>query len=350
MKQEIKLRKKCRRDLLKKANVVGVGIGFREKGGVRTGEEAIVVYVTRKMPRQELNGAELVPRSLQGRQVDVIEIGEVRLLEKAEEPEPDQISMDAGRLARHRPAPGGVSIGHYKITAGTLGAVVRDRETGARLVLSNNHVLANASSGRDGRAAPGDPVLQPGAYDGGKITRDVIGRLLRFVPLQRTFQQSQCAAALFWERLANSLLTVAAPRYRITLQRAADTGNLVDAALAKPERESDLLDQILGLGSVTGTASARLGQAIAFSGRTSGVVRGKIIARDVGLNITMGPGEVVYFEDQLITTAVSQPGDSGSLLVDEQNRAVGLLFAGSERVSVCNRIDHVLRLLGVAFA
>src|SRR2546428_7451149 len=53
-----------------------------------------------------------------------------------------------------RPAPGGVSVGHVRITAGTLGGVVR--VGGRRGVLSNNHVLANF-----GAARIGGPILQP---------------------------------------------------------------------------------------------------------------------------------------------------------------------------------------------
>jgi hypothetical protein len=77
------------------------------------------------------------------------------------------------------------------------------------------------------------------------------------------------------------------------------------------------------------------------------VVRGTVIARDVSLFITMEPGKELYFIDQLVTSALSRPGDSGSLLLDQENRAVGLLFAGSETVSICNRLQNVSQLLGV---
>src|SRR3546814_9497069 len=59
--------------------------------------------------------------------------------------------------ARERLARSGISIGHAATTAGTLGGLVRNRETGAVAILSNNHVLANSNQG-----AMGDAVLQPG--------------------------------------------------------------------------------------------------------------------------------------------------------------------------------------------
>ena len=345
MKKDIRLSKKCRQNLMKKPNVVGVGRGFRQKGGQATEDQSIVVLVSKKIPRDDLSANAIVPQSLKGQLVDVIEIGEIRLLDEDEETE-----LSVGeRRKRHRPAIGGVSIGHYRITAGTLGAVVKEKGSGRRLILSNNHVLANSSSGSDGRAAPGDAVLQPGNYDGGVKERDTLAFLELFVPLQRTFQRSQCATAGSWEKAANKVLSLFAPHYRVHLQRANSKGNLVDAAVAAPLHDADISEGILGLGKINGSAEVSVGEKIRFSGRTSGVKTGRVIAEDVSLFINMGPGEQVYFVDQLITTAVSRPGDSGSLLLDEQNRAVGLLFAGSDKVSVCNRIGNVCRMLEIEF-
>ncbi len=350
MKDNIKISKRCRRNLHKKPNVVGVGVGYREKGGRKTGEKAIIVFVTKKMAPHKLDGAGMVPRSLKGQRVDVIEIGEVRLLENDAPPsqeEEESPLSESGRLKRWRPAPGGVSIGHYKVTAGTLGCAVKDPATGEKFILSNNHVLANSTSGEDGRASAGDPVLQPGSYDGGRPDLDTIAPLARFIPLRPTLQPPKCATARYWESLANKILTVMRPAYRLYLQRSNEEGNLVDAALAGPLGETDLAPEIMELGRISGTAEAYPGDEVVFSGRTSGVVRGKVIARDVSLFVTMEPGKELYFVDQLITSAVSRPGDSGSLLLDGKNRAVGLLFAGSQTVSVCNRIQNVCMLLGV---
>src|SRR6266852_2258641 len=79
---------------------------------------------------------------------------------------------------RKRPLLIGLSIGHFRITAGTLGAFVRLRKGGEVRILSNNHVLAD-----EDRAKPGDAILQPGAYDGGRNPRDRVGTLDVFVRL-----------------------------------------------------------------------------------------------------------------------------------------------------------------------
>jgi hypothetical protein len=65
-------------ELLDKANVVGVGIGARERHGRPTGELAIVVSVTRKLPARELDPDDVVPQELDGVPVDIRAVGELR--------------------------------------------------------------------------------------------------------------------------------------------------------------------------------------------------------------------------------------------------------------------------------
>ncbi len=333
--------------MFKKANVVGVGLGYRIKSDQQTREPAMQVFVTRKVPRVDLPSSDLVPRSIQGSIVDVVEIGEVKLLSEIEDE--DGSVRPANRLARLRPAPGGVSVGHRRVTAGTLGVAVVDSISKTRLMLSNNHVLANSTTGEDGRAAVGDPVLQPGSFDGGKYPEDVLGELERFIPLYRTQGHSECQVANYWEGLANRMLSIFFPRYSVWLQRKDGRGNLVDAAVARPLKEEDLLDQVLDIGTISGQSSIALGQEVRFSGRTSGYGEGRVIATDVSLYVQITPFEQAFFTDQVIISAISQPGDSGSLVVDRENKAVGLLFAGSDRVTICNRIENVCRLLKIDF-
>src|SRR5436309_525089 len=74
---------------------------------------------------------------------------------------------------RQRPAPSGFSVGHPAITAGTIGARVRDA-LGRVYILSNNHVLANSNG-----ATIGDAEYQPGPFDGGTAA-DQIATLTDF--------------------------------------------------------------------------------------------------------------------------------------------------------------------------
>ena len=58
-------------ELLSLPHVTGVGIGERD------GTPVIKVFVTRKVPESQLAPGEVVPRSLEGHEVDVEEIGVV---------------------------------------------------------------------------------------------------------------------------------------------------------------------------------------------------------------------------------------------------------------------------------
>jgi hypothetical protein len=66
------------KDLLRKANVVGVGVGLRRQGGREIREVAIVVLVERKVPRAQLAPEDLVPSVIDGVPVDIQEVGEIR--------------------------------------------------------------------------------------------------------------------------------------------------------------------------------------------------------------------------------------------------------------------------------
>ena len=67
-------------ELLRKANVVGVGVGYRRQRGQPTDTVALVVMVSRKLPREQLAPEDLLPRELDGVPVDVQEVGELRAL------------------------------------------------------------------------------------------------------------------------------------------------------------------------------------------------------------------------------------------------------------------------------
>ena len=76
--QEVKRRHEA--DLLRKPNVVAVGVGFRTRGGQRTDEVSIVVSVKAKVADSQLRPGDRLPASLEGVPVDVVETGTIRAL------------------------------------------------------------------------------------------------------------------------------------------------------------------------------------------------------------------------------------------------------------------------------
>jgi len=278
-------------ELLSKANVVGVGIGEKIRGGFSQNRLCLKIYVEKKLIAKKLTKAEFIPREIARIETDVEEVGKI---------------VAQANTGRYRPAPGGVSLGHYKITAGTLGCLVKDKKSGKVLILSNNHVLANSN-----KAEKGDPILQPGPYDGGKKPKDLIGYLENWI--------------------------------EINFKKEA---NLVDAALARPKVSGDVRPEIMLIGSPQGLTKAKIGMPIQKSGRTTGYTTGKV--KDISASVKVNyDNQTALFRGQILTTNMSQGGDSGSLVLDMKARAVGLLFAGSEQVTILNPINEVLRLLNV---
>jgi hypothetical protein len=326
----VQVKEASKENLLAMQNVVGVGVGYQVKGGEQTSNYAIVVMVSRKLPLPALAPNAILPKNVDGVVIDVIEVGELRALQ--------------ARTDRWRPAPGGISIGHYKITAGTFGAIVRDRNSGERLILSNNHVIANSND-----ADPGDQVLQPGPIDGGSPDVDTIAHLDRFCPIEFATEPGTCDIADTYASLGNAIAGLLGSQHRVNTQQADPQAvNLVDAAVAKPENDNDVLDEILEIGTIEGSEEGILGMSVRKSGRTTSFTTSQINLINATVDVNYGSDRTARFENQLVSGPMSQGGDSGSLLVaGESQHAVGLLFAGSNQSTIFNPIQAVLDCLEV---
>ncbi len=212
------------------------------------------------------------------------------------------------RTDKWRPAWGGVSIGHYEISAGTLGCCAF--KNGIKYILSNNHVLANEND-----AEIGDDIYQPGAYDGGSAA-DKIGELAEFVPIVFNDEENP---------------------------------NIVDCALAHPVNPDDLALAIIDLDYPNSIREPELGEEIIKSGRTTGITEGTIVEiGDYAIGYNSG---IAWFEDQIRTSSnFAAGGDSGSLVISKvDGKAVGLLFAGSRSTgaAILNKMTNVASELGI---
>ena len=320
--------------LLSKPNVVACGVGYKETDGVITDEPAVIVSVERKVPAAQLAPQHMVPRMLEEVKTDVVEVGKI----KAWQPIP---LTGSGPRDRWRPAPGGISIGHVDVTAGTLGCLVT--RGGGLFILSNNHVLADIN-----RARSGDPIIQPSRYDGG-TPADEIARLTDFIPLHFGTAETECPLASATEQALNWTARAVGSGHRVQSYRLAPAENRVDAAIARP-LSADLVErQILEIGLPQGVREATLGTRVQKSGRTTGHTWGTIRQIDVTVGVDY-EGRTATFTDQLMAGAMSSGGDSGSVILDEEGYVVGLLFAGSDLTTVITPIQLVLDALGVEIA
>ncbi len=66
--------------LLKRRNVVGIGIGYKEVGGQKTDQLSLVIMVKEKIPAERLRPKDLIPSQIEGIPTDVKEVGVIRAL------------------------------------------------------------------------------------------------------------------------------------------------------------------------------------------------------------------------------------------------------------------------------
>src|SRR5712671_1889078 len=231
---------------------------------------------------------------------------------------------------RQRPAPMGFSVGHPAITAGTIGARVRDA-LGRVYILSNNHVLANSNG-----ASIGDPEYQPGPFDGGTAA-DQIATLSDFQVISFAANGTNTIDAAI--ALSNSsVLDNATP--------ADDGYSMPNSTIFGDANGDGLFDD----------RNALLGLNVQKYGRTTKLTHGQITGVNATVTICYAVDgftctKTARYVDQLIISpgGFSNGGDSGSLIVtDDANlNPVALLFAGNASVTIANRIDLVLQRFGV---
>jgi hypothetical protein len=327
------------RQLFKKPNVVATGIGYKRVRGKQTDDLAIICSVEKKVAMSSLSEIQQIPTKIDGIPTDVHQTGTIHTQQNiAGQIRP--VPETNPHTERHRPFPGGVSIGHAQVSAGTLGCMVK--KGGDIFILSNNHVIANSNN-----ASPGDLIIQPGIYDGGKAEEDVVACLYEFIPVifENEGRKIRISNGFKWFR--NLLFFITRGRKKEFSSSGQPVYNLADCAIAGPVLPDDYLDEILKVGIIKGIAEGNLGMKIKKSGRTTGLTSGSIEQVDVTVRVNFGAGRTALFVDQLIAGAMSEGGDSGSVILDRENQAVGLLFAGSANSTIINRIENVFSLLDI---
>jgi hypothetical protein len=248
----------------------------------------------------------------------------------------------------HRPVVGGTSVGAERFVptgdfpVGTLGAIGRTTNTDPVMVigLSNHHVLAH-DAGRNF----GDVIIQPEPDPfGGRLPGDAIGQLVS------------------WE-----------------FPEVVYSG-IADAAICSIDPPVVAVPSVADIGAIVGTTDAFIGQAVTKRGRTTGRTFGIVTTDESGdllgtyyLDYPLLPavnnpstgqstttraftGQVQVMIDFPQSIVWSEAGDSGSVVVDGNNRIVGLHFAGGYRApgepiryGIMTPITQVEQALGISF-
>jgi endonuclease G len=288
---------------LRAKNVNSVGIGRKisaAKGP--TGEVCIQFTVDRKIAPEALAAVDtiLIPPFfvINGKTVpsDVIE----RRFRHGWQLVAESEIVKEDRKARQDTVSPGLSVGHHEGTAGTVGAIVFDRETGAPLLLSNWHVLQMRAD--DSAGEIGDAVVQPGPFDDNQVAANVVGRLVR----SHLGPAGDCAVASIEGRgFRSEVFELKTPIARI--------------------------------------GRAELDDAVVKSGRTTAVTRGIVTRVEVQTQMRYGELDVIVGGFEIGPDAnnpapmneISKGGDSGAawLAVDPKTGRptdvmLGLHFAG----------------------
>ncbi len=305
--------------LLAEDGIVGTATGVSESGDV-----VIKIYLARE-------GVRNIPTQLDGVTVEAEVTGEFRAMKgrpggggggggvshKATQTPPIQLGTSGGW---------GYDLANGYCCGGTLGSLISTG--GTQYVLSNYHVFESdiVSGGNNRVAQTGDPIIQPGLID-----------------VSCNFNNAQTVATL--------------------VKSSSLPGSNVDASIAAVVPGMVSSDgAILEIGTLSSqTVAASIGQKVKKSGRTTGLSRSSIDGLNATVSVTYenecagGTAFTKTYTGQIIIknrgSKFLAGGDSGSLMVEDVNnnpRAVGLLYAGSSTLAVANPIDEVLNFFGAS--
>lgn len=151
----------------------------------------------------------------------------------------------------------------------------------------------------------GAPVIQPAEADGGLATDEIA-------------------------KLVATIEPTAAGASRVAIARFAD------GFLISPTVE--------GFGKIAGIAETKQGDEIQVVARGS-IHKGKVLDSDATMLIELEGQRHVSFEHVITTDAGSVPGDSGAPVLTSDYRLVGVLYAGTQKLTVVIPIKPILEKL-----
>lgn len=277
--------------------ITNIGIGAKEVGGEITDDFAFRVYVAVKLPPGDVPSRWRIPQRIQGVATDVLAAS------------PTAALVDTRKV---RPLRGGIQLknefvqDNTRTLAGTIGCLVRFIDTFEVMALTCEHVTLA------GQASVGVAVGQP------------------------SYVVSCCCCTY------NAIGTVFRARKSDRLDCAVVK---LDADIANEVETADALNEVEGIGTLTGAAQAVCFETVTKRGRTTELTTGRVV--DVlfeGSQILIEPTAPATFADL---------GDSGSVIVNSARRVIGLLWAtdaATRTRGVANHIGPVMRELQIVIA
>lgn len=93
--------------------------------------------------------------------------------------------------------------------------------------------------------------------------------------------------------------------------------------------------------------SPKFEQSVKKVGRTTALTTGKITGVKTTFRFNI-KGQDIIFRNQILADIMTSSGDSESILLSDNNYAIGLIMTGGGGKSVINTISDVLRSLNVS--
>jgi hypothetical protein len=312
--------------------VTHVSVGLKEREHRATDTLGVRVYVREKLSPERVPSGELIPDEIGGVPTDVIVSRSFRY------------TLD---VTRYRPVKGGATISNRIIgvnkegtdtgmAVGTFGCTATLTSDGSPVLLSNYHILM-AHGGKKG-----DYIYQPPPTEWDPVP-------VADAPVHPHDETDMIAKIV--KGVLNPHVDAAVARLDVSSCCHCCGIEFRDEIIGLSEDGTPPSDKIVGLRpAVIGTVF-KVG---AVSGRTSGR-----IVDTTGDPFTIGfNGTDTTFVDQIYIAGddglftFSNPGDSGSAIIDEEGWIVGLLFASSDDPppafrAVANHIQDVQAALGI---
>jgi hypothetical protein len=356
--------------------IVGLAIGRKHGGPITLGgsEYCITAFVVRKLDPTELSARNIpdaydvcnqaaltqVRRgALAPQDVNVVETGDVFRLDAAytgsNHAHPGSVNTQKW-FAKMRPGIGIANPTTYPaLGGGTCGLFAKRKNadgTETVYLISCNHVIAREKTSErppiPGHAVHGEPIIQPASMDlsGSDITR------LNLVELTRDFGVAILSAFVEVDvylpgNVNPRCNNVDAALAELTGERSADHTNLSRLPYGGRfigEHEYTLDDN----DNIQGSA------AVFKCGRTSGYTEGEVIGIDGVIPVDFAMKKAMFHRQLMVRASVdntgrfSEPGDSGSAVVTDDHKVVGMVIGSATTISYASPIGTVLATLSLA--
>jgi hypothetical protein len=280
--------------------VTSLSIGLKMIGGRFTDQPVIVVHVREKQPLRSLPRTERIPRQLIGWRTDVQQEVDGAFCR------PSQTSP-AEDLRRVRPLRSGIAVAPPGENHGTLGFFATHQASGKAVLVSNYHVLF-----RDRELIEDEPhpIYQPTEGDDNKVAE----------------MDGTKGGGTVGDELDCAFATLDTETVCCCCHRPIGHKNEVETT------------------TITGVNNSSVGQLVTKTGISSGPTVGKVVSVNKSINGTVDyseyhlpVGNSFSFANLIMIVAwdpeaddfapgkpFSQPGDSGSAILNEKNEIIGL--------------------------